>query len=287
MIGIVTYDRYPRLSDDDRLLLAALASAGTEAMPVIWDEPSVDWTTFDALVLRSCWNYHLKPREFAEWLTELEEIEVQLWNPVPVVRWNMHKRYLRDLERQGVLIPPTEWVARAEARPLTAVLGQRGWTDAIVKPAISASATDTWRTTGDALADGARYRALVERADVLVQQTMPEVAEHGEWSVVFLAGRYSHAMLKRPQAGDFRVQAELGGTATALEPPRTVRAAAEVIVGLIPGEWLFARVDGIETSRGFMLMELEVIEPLLFLQHAPPGGGAATLAAALAARVAR
>lgn len=283
MIGLVTYGKYPELTDDDRPLLGELAVLGVGARPVVWDDPSVDWTAFDALVLRSTWNYHLKPREFTAWLAELDEIGVPLWNPTPVVRWNLHKRYLRELGDKGVLVPPTEWVARAEARPLSALLGQRGWTDAIVKPSISASATDTWRTTGDAQGDDRRYRELVERADLLVQATIPEVATHGEWSLLYLGGSFSHAMLKRPKAGDFRVQTELGGTAARATPPAPVIEAGDRIVALIPGDWLFARVDGVLTRDGFMLMELECIEPLLFLAQQP--GSAATLARSLADRL--
>lgn len=283
MIGLVTHDRYPHLTDDDRPLIAELAALGVEAAPAVWDDPSVDWTAFDALVLRSCWNYHLKAREFAAWLSELEEIGVALWNPVAVVRWNMHKRYLRDVEAAGTLIPPTEWVARADARPLPALLSQRGWSDAIVKPAISASATDTWRTSGDPRADDRRFRELVERADVLVQPVIPEVAADGEWSLMYIDGAYSHAMLKRPRAGDFRVQTELGGTAVRAEPPAPCVPAADAIVRRIPGDWLFARVDGVLTPGGFMLMELECIEPLLFFAQQP--GGAAAFARALRARL--
>jgi glutathione synthase/RimK-type ligase-like ATP-grasp enzyme len=283
MIGLVTYGKYPALTDDDRPLLAELESLGVEAAPVVWDEASVDWTSFDALLLRSPWNYHLKPREFEAWLTELEEIEVPLWNSVAVVRWNMHKRYLRELAGKGVLTPPTEWVARADARPLAALLQQKGWPDAIVKPAISASATDTWRTTTDATADDRRYRALVERGDLLVQPVIPEVEREGEWSLMYLDGRFSHAMLKRPRAGDFRVQAEHGGTAVVGQAPAELVAAADRVVALIPGPWVYARVDGVATDAGFMLMELECIEPVLFLAEAP--GSAATLARALAARV--
>lgn len=283
MIGLVTYGKYSRLTDDDRPLLGELAALGVAGAPVVWDDPSVDWTAFDALLLRSTWNYHLKPREFTAWLAELDDVGVPLWNPTAVVRWNMHKRYLRDLGQQGIGVPDTEWVARGDARPLPTILRERGWGDAIVKPAISASATDTWRVTGDGGAEEFRYRALVDRVDLLVQATVPEVATDGEWSLLYLGGTYSHAMLKRPRAGDFRVQAELGGTAEPATPAPDIIAAGDRIVSLIPGEWLFARVDGVRSRAGFLLMELECIEPLLFLSLAP--GSARRLAEALVQRL--
>ena len=282
MIGLVTYAKYPDLTDDDRPLLRALAALGIEAAPVVWDKPGAHWSGFHGLVMRSAWNYHTKPRRFTEWLTMLEQRGVPLWNPVPVVRWNMHKRYLRDLEARGVLVPPTEWVARGDAKLLRTVLQERGWRDVIVKPAISASATDTWRATGDVVADDRRFAELSGRRDVLVQPTIREVASDGEWSLMYIDGGFSHGMRKRPRAGDFRVQLEHGGTAERAPPSPALVAAGERVVERIPGEWLYARVDGVETAQGFMLMELELIEPVLFLSEC--AGSVERLARAIAAR---
>jgi glutathione synthase/RimK-type ligase-like ATP-grasp enzyme len=285
MIGLVTYGKYPDLTDDDRPLLRALEAIGLDAAPVVWDKPGIGWPEYDTLVLRSTWNYHLKPREFTAWVGAVEARGARLWNSPAVVGWNMHKRYLRDLEKQGVAIPPTEWVARGDPRPLRTLLGERGWTDAIVKPAISASATDTWRTTGDVIEDDWKFSEVSRRRDVLVQPVLPEVAAAGEWSVMYVDGAFSHAMLKRPRAGDFRVQAEHGGTATRAEPPRALVGAADRIVACIPGDWLYARVDGVETARGFVLMELELIEPVLFLSESE--GAVDRLATAIARKASR
>ena len=282
MIGLVTCSKHPDLSDDDRPLLKALRTLGLDCAPAVWDKPDVRWSDYRALVLRSTWNYHTHPRKFTEWLRALEARDVPLWNPVPVVRWNMHKRYLRELEGQGILVPPTEWVARGDPRPLRTLLATRGWTDAIVKPAISASATDTWRTTGNVMEDDRRFAELAWRRDVLVQPTIAEVASDGEWSLMYLGGAFSHAMRKRPRAGDFRVQAEHGGTSAREEPPAGIVAAGGAIVAKIPGDWLYARVDGVATGAGFMLMELELIEPVLFLGE--KGGAVEQLASAIAAR---
>ncbi len=269
MIGLVTYAKQPLLTADDRPVLDLLVARGVAAQAVRWDDPDVRWADFRALVLRSTWDYHLRPREFVDWLEMISAADIALWNPAPVVRWNLHKRYLRELAGRGVLIPATEWLSRADPRPLSAIMRHRGWTKAIVKPAISASATDTWLTSGDTLADDQRYRESMERADVLVQEVIPQIAEAGEWSLVFLGGEFSHASLKRPRAGDFRVQVELGGSADpAVASAELVRSAAAV-AELIPKPWLYARIDGVETPRGFMLMEIECIEPDLFLRHSP------------------
>ena len=269
MIGLVSYARVPELTEDDRPVLELLRAQGIDARSAVWDDPDEQWEDFRALVLRSTWDYHLRPREFVDWLELIAAADVACWNPPALVRWNMHKRYLRELGARGVLLPATEWVARADARPLSAILRTRGWPFAIVKPAISASATETWRTTDDPLADDRRYRALVERCDLLVQEVVPEVAADGEWSLVFLDGGFSHAMIKRPRTGDFRVQLEHGGSADPAPAAPHLIAAALQVAGMIPGPWLYARIDGVATPRGFMLMEVECIEPHLFLADAP------------------
>ena len=118
---------------------------------MLWDAED-DWTQYDALVLRSCWDYHLRPHDFTQWLDRVEHDGVALWNPGAVVRWNLHKRYLRDLERAGVRIPETVWLDHGDRRTLADVMGQQGWSECVVKPAVSASATHTWRVRKDDVA---------------------------------------------------------------------------------------------------------------------------------------
>jgi len=283
MIGLVTYPKYPELTADDRPLIAELDALGLSARPVTWGDPAVHWSEFEALVLRSCWDYHLRPREFAGWLDQVDGEGVPIWNPAPLVRWNMHKGYLRDLASEGVLVPETEWVPARAGVTLSAILDMHGWTEAIVKPAISASATDTWRTSHDLTDDGRRFAELLGQSDILVQRVIPEVATRGEWSLVFIDGAFSHATMKRPRAGDFRVQTEHGGTAEPVSAPDAIVAAGDAVTRHLRGPWLFARIDGVETPEGFMLMEVECIEPHLFFGHAP--GSRARFARALARRI--
>lgn len=284
MIGLVTYPKYRRLTDDDRPLIGELGALGLEAAPVVWGDSTIRWRDFRALVLRSCWDYHLRPMEFRAWLDDVERLGVALWNPAPLVRWNMHKGYLRDLASRGVPVPDTEWLRAGDGVTLTAVLDMHGWTEAIVKPAISASATDTWRTTRDLAADEKRFAEQLRRADLLVQAVIPEVASSGEWSLMFIDGEFSHAMLKRPSPGDFRVQAEHGGTAVPATAPDDMVAAGARVMENLPGPVLFARIDGVVTARGWTLMEAECIEPVLFLSQS--AGAHARFARALARKLA-
>lgn len=265
-VGLVTYAKVPDLTDDDRPLIEDFARLECRARPVIWDDAGVDWSGFDALALRSCWDYHLRPQEFTAWLDTIEELGVRLYNPLAVVRWNMHKEYLRELASFGVLVPDTVWVDRGAGTSLSDVLRRAGWRHAIVKPAISASATDTWRATS---ADDARFAEQSRRTDLMIQEVIPEIVADGEWSLVFIDGSYSHAAIKRPRPGDFRVQIEHGGS----DEPATARPdVVEHVTAIsrhIPPGWLYARIDGVVTSRGFMLMEVECLEPHLFFSHKP------------------
>ena len=267
-LGIVTYEKFPELTDDDRPLIDEFARVGFRAAPVMWMDHRVRWSDYDALLLRSCWDYHLRPAEFTKWLQHIEHAGVPVWNPYVVVRWNLHKRYLRQLASRGAHIPQTVWVNRGSQQPLSEIVRTSGWEQAMVKPAISASAMDTWRVGSDG-ADDARFAELTNRDDVLVQEFIPEVGTQGEWSLVFIDGDFSHAIIKRPRPGEFLVQSEHGGSAEPAQPSTETLAAGTAIADGIPAGWIYARVDGVVTPRGFVLMEVECIEPHLFFGYNP------------------
>jgi glutathione synthase/RimK-type ligase-like ATP-grasp enzyme len=266
-IALVTYSRLPKLSEDDQLLVAPLAARGVRAEAAAWDDPFVKWDGYDALIVRSTWNYHTSFEAFGAWVDQIEALGVPIWNPPSVLRWNASKTYLRDLSARGIDVVPTLWIARGSRSTLRAVLGGAGWLDAVVKPAISASAYETWRVSALNVAPGEeeRFRSLTATGDVMVQPFLPELTRHGEWSVMFIAGEFSHAVIKRPRSGDFRVQHEHGGSAEPRTPPRDTLASAREIMSRAPGSSLYARVDGVEIGGKFVLVELEMLEPSLFL----------------------
>jgi glutathione synthase/RimK-type ligase-like ATP-grasp enzyme len=265
-IALATYAKLPTLNDDDRLLVPALAALGVTAVPAVWDSTGACWDEFQGVLIRSSWDYHLRAPEFLAWIERLERAGVAVWNPGDLLRWNHHKRYLRDLAAHGVVTVPTRWLAQGEAADLRAVLADAGWREAVVKPAVSASAFGTWRTsTKTATADRARLDELLGEGDVMVQPLLSEVGDVGEWSMLFLGGQFSHAVLKRPAPGDYRVQWEFGGSAVSAGPADELVADAERVIAAVPGEPLYARVDGVERDGRLVLMELELIEPHLFL----------------------
>ena len=287
-IALATYAKLPTLNDDDRLLIPALAALGVTAVPAVWDSAAVCWNEFQGVLIRSSWDYHLRPLEFLDWIARLERGGGRVWNPGPLLRWNHHKRYLRDLAAGGgggVATVPTRWLARGEAADLASLLGDAGWREAVIKPAISASAFGTWRSsTETASRDQSRLEELLSAGDVMVQPLLSEVGDAGEWSLVFLGGSFSHAVLKRPAPGDYRVQWEFGGSAVSATPPGAVQADAERVIAAVP-DALYARVDGVERDGRLVLMELELIEPHLFLGW--DSGSAGRLAGRLRAALAR
>ncbi len=283
-VALATQGALPDLYADDRLLIPALAARDVHASAAVWDDPSVDWTTFGAVVIRSCWDYHLKHDVFLAWIERLERAGVAVFNAPRVIRWNAEKGYLRDLEQRGVQVVPTRWIERGSLASLHDVLHDAGWENAVVKPAISASAHETWRTSLESTArDDARFRTMVDRGRVLVQPFMETVVTSGEWSLVFIDGACSHAMLKRARSGDFRVQSEHGGSAVRGDPGTHVVEQARRALVAGGGDSLYARVDGCVVDGEFVLMELELIEPLLYLGEHPDAP--ARFAAALVDRL--
>lgn len=286
-IAFVTQPAAPALYADDATVLPHLGGVRVDAKP--WGSPAPHWAGYAAVVLRSCWDYHLAPGPFLGWVDELEAAGVPLLNPPAAIRWNVDKRYLQLLEARGCPVVPTAFVDAVGPDTLSDVLARRGWRRAVVKPAVSAGAYRTFVTTAaEARAHEAAFADVRSAGSVLVQPFLDEVVEEGEWSLVFLEGAFSHAVLKRPKRGDYRVQEQFGGVAAPAVPPHgTVEAAHRAVEAAreaTGADLLYARVDGVVLGGGLHLMELELIEPVLFLRGST--GAAARFAHALLRRAA-
>lgn len=264
-VGLVTCRDLPEPDPDEPLLVAALAARGVDARVVAWDDPAVDWAAFDACVLRSTWNYHRRPAAFLAWLDRVER-STRLWNPPDVVRWNAHKGYLLQVAAAGLPVVPTV-LLRAGARDrLADVLEREGWTDVVVKPAISAGSYATIRVRPGDLARGEAHLAtLLAAEDALVQPHLASVAREGECSLVVIDGALVHAVRKhqRLAGGHERVDTDVAGfLRRAGSDPDEL--CARLLARFAPGA-LYARVDVARDDDGRLrLMELEVIEPSLF-----------------------
>jgi glutathione synthase/RimK-type ligase-like ATP-grasp enzyme len=268
-VGFVTTSAEPTITADDALVIPELARLGWDVRALQWDasapEPEVD-----AVVFRSAWNYHLKPATFGAWLDALEARGTPVCNPVPLARWNVAKTYLAELAAAGVRIPKTAWLERGATSSLAEALRAHDFERAVVKPVISMSAYETWRTdAASAPGQEPRFEQLLAQGAVMLQEYLPEVETGGELSFMFFDRRFSHAVLKLPRAGDFRVQNDWGGTRHAADPPAALVDQAAAVLDAVPGPLPYARVDGVVVGEALVLMELELIDPVLFLAWHP------------------
>ncbi|MBC6991262.1 RimK family alpha-L-glutamate ligase [Hymenobacter sp. BT491] len=273
-VALVTYEPVTlytaaHVEDEDALLANFLRAKGHAVTFEIWTDAAVDWRHYDAVVLKSPWDYFDRVQEFYAWLDRLRHLGVQLLNPVEVVRWNSDKKYLLDLERAGVRIVPTRWLERGTSFEPDTLFNAFQTEQLIVKPAVSGGSKNTFAFNPEEAANQAAHiTALLAAEDFLAQPFLPEIQSEGEWSFIYLGGRYSHCVLKTPKSGDFRVQHYLGGGIEPQEAPESLRRVADDIVARFALGCLYARVDGVQAGGEFFLMELELIEPFLYLDSA-------------------
>lgn len=274
-IALATCLKLPEPDLDEQPLLDALGAAGVPVELVAWDDPGVDWARFPACVIRSTWNYFEAPERFLAWC-ERAAGATRLLNPPDVVAWNHHKRYLLELESRGVPSVPTALVTRGSEADLERLLDERGWSEVVVKPAVSAGSFRTARFGGDQLGEAAGFlEELTADMDALVQRYEPSVARGGERALVWIDGAFTHAITKEPRfIGDEE-------QVSASKPPREDDLAlAERVIAPFAERLLYGRVDVIEDAAGRpQLAELELIEPSLFVKQ--DGAAMARLVAAL------
>lgn len=291
-VALATCAELPHLDGDDHPLVAALAARGVEVCHPVWDAGDAPFLAADLTVIRSTWDYTHKADAFVAWATRIDDATGgRLCNPAEVVRWNTHKRYLLELQAQGVATVPTAMLPAGVATDLGALLATRGWTrGAVVKPAVSAGSRDIERVRGP---DVAAAQALVNRLsptrELLVQPFVAGIAL-GELSLIYLGdhGRlcFAHAVNKVPATEDFRSQPEFQARVEPVEPPSAWRAAADRALACVRGELLYARVDLVAGDDGApWLMELELVEPSLYLSWSERS--AVLLADAIVARAHR
>ena len=292
-VALATSAAWPTLGPDDDAIAPALSRRGVDAEIAVWTDRAVNWNRFDLVLVRSCWDYH---DDLPRWLAWIDERAVagattRLANAPEVLRWNATKVYLRDLESRGIATIPTRWLNPADlASPevLDAALAASPWRDVVLKPAVSAGALATFHLTRASSSQGARpalppptaLASLRRRAPAMLQPFVREIAAAGEWSLLFFGDEPSHAVLKTPAPGDFRVQERHGGVTRSLRADddlwafgrRVLAAAHAAAPAPDDGPFVYARVDVVITSTGPWLVELEVTEPALFLSPAAGAG---------------
>ena len=263
-LALITYSGLPDGAESERLMLPYLAAAGIETEIIDWRSAETDFSKFDLIVLRSCWDYHLRVAEFTGWLRGLAGT-TNVLNPIDTVLWNYNKFYLREVAALGIEIVPTIFVSNARELSAEEAMMMRGWGNIVVKPAISASAHNTRLMNNPPWSADDEVMRII-KGPFLMQPFLPEI-EEGEISFVYIDGEFSHAALKRPAEGDFRVQQEHGGSAALFHPDSALLDQANKIAATVPQvrDSLYCRIDAIARDGKLVLMELELIEPELFL----------------------
>lgn len=254
-IALATWSKLPDLAESDRALQGALTERGADALATVWDAPR-DWTAFDAVVIRSCWDYHRRHDEFLRWIAALENAGVRVMNSPRVIRWNSHKGYLDELAEQGIPVVPTISATHTTVSSAVDEARRLGWRKLVVKPAVSASAEGVMILDDETSEPG----RLVD-GDYLVQPFIDELSDAGEIDLVYLGDQLSHAVRRGPRHAPTSI--------SLAELPVPVRAVAERVLTAIPDRPVYARIDLVVHRGEPLLMEVELIEPDLFLTLAP------------------
>jgi hypothetical protein len=261
---------------DDALAVPPLEQLGWQVDTLSW-RAHADWDAYDVVVVRSTWDYQDHPAAFDAALERIAGSRALLLNPLPLMRWNMRKTYLQELQAAGVPLLPTVWGESPGVTRLASLCPELGAGEVVIKPVVGANADHAWRIPADA-PDELLQRIAADYAGraFLAQPFAASVVAEGEYSVIYVAGAVSHVILKTPKPGDFRVQEEHGGIITAVEPEPALLRAADAAMAALPDAPFYARVDLLRTvdaaaagdsgASGFALMELELIEPALYFR---------------------
>ena len=288
-IALASCSNLPGWEVDDAPFHASLEARGVVLSHPIWDDPDVDWERFDACLIRTTWDYMERREAYVAWAESVAQ-RIPFFNPPEIIRWNTEKTYLKELQDRGVPIAPTLFLEAGSKVDLSELMGAQGWKRGFLKPTVGATARETLRFGLHELDGAQRHlnRMLVEEG-MMLQPYLSAVEEVGELSALYMGGRFSHAVRKVPQPGDYRVQDDFGAKDFPVElnahqrelSDRAVQAASEFSPS---GELLYARVDWLTDDSGqLVLTELELVEPSLFFRHST--AAADQLAEALLQRI--
>lgn len=260
---------------DDRLLQEALQERGVTSTRIDWAHPDVDWSTFSCAVFRTTWDYFERFEAFTSWL-EAATSQVRLCNTPELVWWNLDKHYLADLNERGIPVVDSQFIEQGARLRLEERLAALGWGEAVIKPCISAGGRDTYRVQKeDTGAVEETVQPLLEDASFILQPFLNDIVDTGEVSLMVFDGDYTHAIRKAAKDGDFRVQDNHGGTVHPYEPSNEQIELALRAMDACDPVPRYGRVDIARTNEGrWAVMELELIEPELWLRDHPPSADA-------------
>ncbi len=252
---------------DDDLAIKPLAARGWQVETLPWDRKGIDWRRYQLVVIRSTWDYQHHAEKFLGVLETIEQSGVRLENGSEISRWNMRKTYLRELAAHGVEIVPTFWRERLGAGDLLPLFDELRSEEAVIKPVMSANAEGAWhldrKRTSELASEIETYFA---NRPLMLQPFERGIVEEGEYSMIYFNGVYSHSVLKVPKRGDFRVQEEYGSEIIPVTPEPALRAMGDAAIAAVGSKLLYARADFVRSGDSFRVMELELVEPGLYLR---------------------
>ena len=255
---------------EQELLKSAFESQGLKVDITYWDNPSYEWQQTKSVLFRTVWDYFERFDEFWEWLEQVKT-KTRLINSYELIKWNIDKHYLRDLKNNGIQVVPTYFADRGNNISLQEIANLNDWKHIVIKPAISASAFNTYKITNDEIEQKEQlFCKLLQTHDMLVQPFFPTISELGEASLMVFGGKFTHAILKKAKAGDFRVQDDFGGTVHDYNPTQEEIKFAEKVFQSCTSLPIYGRVDIVwDSNKHIYLSELEIIEPELWIRNRP------------------
>ena len=266
--AILTMDCLDDFDEYDALIQAPLKALGWSSEFVSWRTKNVNWNKFEAVIIRSPWDYQEDAESFLSVLAEIERSNARLENCFDVVRWNINKQYLKELESHGVTIVPTYWEASFAKDKVAGYFEHYHCEQLIIKPLISANADNTfWLDKSNFYSKLEALEEVFLGSACMVQPFVQEIIEEGEYSLFYFNGELSHSIVKKPKSGDFRVQEEHGGLITPTTPEPTLMDCgnkANQVIESIHDVPLYARLDFVRYKDKFVMMEAELIEPSLY-----------------------
>jgi glutathione synthase/RimK-type ligase-like ATP-grasp enzyme len=279
-ISILTDKRYlnPKPNSDyirnvlneDRLLSEALEQKGLKVQRLNWDDPEFDWTDTKYVLFRSTWDYFDRIVEFEDWLEKVKH-KCTLINDYALIKWNMNKHYLKDIEKEGLPIPPTIFIEKNDELSLQDKVLNLKWEEIILKPVVGATARHTYKFAKENTKEfETLYKELIQQESMLLQEYQKRITTEGEISLIFIGETYSHAVLKRAKMGDFRVQDDFGGSVHPYTANQDEIALAKALVEMCKPKPIYARVDMMRSNSGDLYVsELELFEPELWFRFNP------------------
>jgi hypothetical protein len=252
-------DKYP----DEQPFIEELNEQNVDFTWVVWDQKDINWNQFNKVIIRTTWDYQANYEHFLEVLTEIENSKATLENPLSIVKWNVDKSYLFELEKAGIDIVPTEELTSIDESYFSS-----SRKDIVLKPTVSASAHDTFKLNDNNLKENiTAINDAFKRKTMIAQPFVPSIQSEGEYSLFYFYGKLSHAVCKKPKAGDFRSQEQYDSSVTLIQPEELLLQAAQKLVDYKCSKLAYARIDMVRFEGKFCLMELEIIEPSLYFKY--------------------